>query len=467
MSVYRGYGGGGGEMMGAAAGAVGGAAGAALGFSGAAPAYNQAAGAFGNGMFGGFGGGGGMGNPFGGGGLPGMAGGLNPFGGIPDQMKGWARDSNLTPDNAINALGGIGGLAQQQYDATGGVNTKLNKAGDKYVKALGQDTDTYIGQQRDATNAYQGQMGNLAGAAAASGENLRGQFGVQDQAMGQLQDRAMGNAGQAMSLSEAGNVNNSQHTQARDLYNTEGARTRQQYTDEGASQEKLYEQKAQGIGKQGMAATGTLAALGAQAMAGQMGGASPMTGGQLQAMQGANMAKAGQAYARAQTQMQDMRNQGMSRNMNLRNEGLGRETDTRMGGIDRGYAESNAQYQRGQQAQGLAASMVGQRSDMQNAYQGVQQGLRQEEGGYHGNSYGAGMTQAQNQYGAQMNYQGAKLGNAQDQGAREIANIQGLYQPQMAAAGQKANIYGQYGTGMMGMYGDFAGAIGSAVGGGR
>jgi hypothetical protein len=289
-----------------------------------------------------------------------------------------------------------------------------------------------------------------------------------------------------MSVQDAGNTNNSAHTQARNLYNNEGDKQRREYNiegqtrntayqNEGDKQEAAYEQKAQGVGQQGLAASGMLAALGGQAMAGQMGGAAPMTGGQLSAMQGANMSRAGQAYGRAQQQMQGLRDQGMGRKMNQRDQGMAAETAARGQGlqnqsalrgqgIQQGYDQSASQYDRGQGAMGMAAGMVGQRSGMQNAYQGVQQSLRNEESGYGGNIYNAGMTQADQQFDAQKNYQGAKLGNVQDQGARDIANIHGLYQPQMSAQGQKANIYGQYGVGKMGMYGDFAGAIGDGIG---
>jgi hypothetical protein len=411
----------------------------------------------------------------GGGGGGGMFGGMGEI----------AADLGLSPKNAIKSLDSITGLAQNQYDATAGVNAKLNKSGDKYVKALGQDTDTFIGQVGDATTGYQGTQQGLANAATASGKDLKNQFGVQDAAMGTLQDQTMGNAGQAMSLADAGNVNNSQHTQTRNLYNQEGDTQRNNYNSEGANrrsahnaegdtQEAAYEQKAQGVGREGLASAGMLASLGGQAMAGQMGGAAPMTGGQLSAMQGANMSRAGQAYGRAQQQMQGLRDQGMGRKMNQRDQGMATETAARGQGlqnqsamrgrgIEQGYNQSEAQYGRGQNAIGAAAGMVGQRSGMQNAYQGMQQGLRGEESAYGGNIYNAGMTQAGQQFGAQQNYQGAKLGNSQDQGGREIANIQGLYQPQMSAAGQKANIYGQHGVGMMGMYGDIAQGIGNAI----
>jgi hypothetical protein len=414
----------------------------------------------------------------------GIASGVSGIGG---GMKGIADDLGLSPGNAIESLDQIGGLADKQHADTAGVNDTIDKAGNKYVKALGQDTDTFIGQIGDTTTGYQASQGDLQKAAGNSGKNLKNQFGVQDAAMGTLQNQAMGNAGQAMSLGDAGNVNNAQHTQTRNLYNQEGDTQRNNYNSEGANrrsaynaegdtQERAYEQKAQGIGRQGLASSGMLAALGGQAMAGQLGGASPMTGGQLSAMQGANMSQAGQAYGRAQQQMQSMRNQGMDRKMNQRDQGLGAETSARGQGmqnqsalrgqgIQQGFNQSSAQYDRGQGAIGTAAGLAGQRSGMQNAYQGMQQGLRGEESGYGGNIYNSGMTQAGQQFGAQQNYQGARLGNSQDQGARDIANIQGLYQPKMAAAGQKANIYGQHGVGMMGMYGDIAQGIGSAVGG--
>jgi hypothetical protein len=91
---------------------------------------------------------------------------------------------------------------------------------------------------------------------------------------------------------------------------------------------KLYETQAQGEGRQGLADVGTLQALGMQNMAGQLGNV-PMTGGQMQALMGANSAQSGAAYAQTQRRMQDLRDQGLSR----------------------GYEETDKAYGRGIEAQ--------------------------------------------------------------------------------------------------------------------
>ena len=341
-----------------------------------------------------------------GGGIPGVAGGIAGMGS--GGVQGMVDTSGIGLGGAKDAIGQIGGLAQQQYDDMSGINNTLDEAGNNYVTGLKGATDTLINHTNATTGAYQGSQQGLSNQAATAGLELGAQNREQDNAMGTLQTRAMANAGQAMSLADAGNVNNAVQTGTRNLYNAEGANQRSNYNNEGAgrnaayqaeganrrnayntegdTQEGAYEAKAQGIGREGLAASGMLASLGGQAMAGQMGGASPMTGGQLAAMQGANMSRAGQAYGRAQQQMQGMRDQGMNRKMDQRNQGMGAETQARAQGmstetamrgqglanesslrgrgIEQGFDQSAAQYGRGQDAQGLAAGIVGQRSGM-------------------------------------------------------------------------------------------------------
>lgn len=120
-----------------------------------------------------------------------------------------------------------------------------------------------------------------------------------------IMDTAQRDASQAMTLGQAGDPNNAVQQSYRNLYNKE----------------------AQGVGARGRADAGVMAALGSQATAQQLGGL-PMTGAQLQAAQGMNLAQSGQAYANAQQRMDKLREQG----------------------IDTGITESSNQYERGRQA---------------------------------------------------------------------------------------------------------------------
>jgi hypothetical protein len=372
-------------------------------------------------------------------------------------------DRFANPDKAVEALGGITGLAQKQYDQMQGVNAQMDAAGGQYSQDVDSDIRKYRSDVGKAAGDYtKGQQGLSSEAAVAAGKNAN-LYNSTDNSMAALQKRADTNAGQAMSLKDAGNVNNQVQTDTRGLYNTEGNTQRKSYNQEGRKQEALYEQKAQGIGRQGLADTGVLSALGAQAMAGQMGGAAPMTGGQLSAMQGANMSRAGSAYARAQQQMQGMRDQGMNRNMDMRTQGMSNQSALRSHGLDQGFAQSDAQYGRGQQAQGMAAGMAQDRQAMGNAYQGVQQGLRGEQNQYGSNIYGANQAVADNYFNTGMLSNQTHYGTAQDAGARQMGSINALYGPQMAAAGQTANIYGQYDTAKMGALAGLVQGVGEII----
>ena len=76
--------------------------------------------------------------------------------------------------------------------------------------------------------------------------------------------------------------------------------------------EQKYNQMGANVGRQGQAAAGVLAGLGAQATAQQFGGAGgPMSNAQLQAMQSANQAQSSQAYLQAQARADQLRQQGV------------------------------------------------------------------------------------------------------------------------------------------------------------
>lgn len=436
--------------------------------------------------------------------IPGTGGGAGLGVGM---FQSFIDNAGLTPNNAIKSLKKIGGMADEMGGKMEGVNDSIDASGNLFSAHAGDATNAYNQGIASNTGKYVKGQQNLKDQATDSANQLKGLYGQTDKSMQTLQGRADKNAGQSMSLKDAGNVNNSVQQGVRGLYNKEAASregaynregefqrdaynregdfARSNYNKEGSKQQRLYEQQAQGVGRQGLADTGVLAALGSQAMAGQLGGASPFTGGQLQAMQGANMNQAGQAYARAQQQMQGLRDQGMNRNMDMRQQGIGTQTQMRGQGLDRksdlrtqgenvvtqtrnqgmqqGFDQSGIQYGRGQDAQMMASGMAQDRFGMGNAYQGARQGIRDEQSGYQGNIYGARQGASAQTYNNNMNRAGLDYGIAQDAGARDMAQINAQYSPKMAAQGQMANVYGQYGTGMMGMFGDIAKAIGGSV----
>jgi len=144
-------------------------------------------------------------------------------------------------------------------------------------------------------------------------------------------------ASSAMSLKEAGDVNNSVHKGVRSLYDERGA----------------------GARRQGLADYGMLAALGAQAT-GNAGG--PMTGSQLQNVQAANNRQAGSAY-----------NNALQRSQSLEDEG-----------INRGFDESSRQYDRGVAANMAYDNSVNNYQNAGNSFNSQAQGMRGEQAGYTG-----------------------------------------------------------------------------------
>lgn len=144
-------------------------------------------------------------------------------------------------------------------------------------------------------------------------------------------------AGNAMSLKDAGDVNNSVHKGVR----------------------KLYDDRGSGARRQGLADYGMLAALGSQAT-GNAGG--PMTGAQLQNVQAANNRQAGSAY-----------NNALQRSQSLEDEG-----------INRGFEESGRQYDRGVAANMAYDDSVNNYQNAGNSFNSQAQGMRGEQSGYAG-----------------------------------------------------------------------------------
>ena len=144
-------------------------------------------------------------------------------------------------------------------------------------------------------------------------------------------EQADQNASQAMSLQDAGNMNNPVQKGVRDF----------------------FEKQAVNQGRVGMQDVGMLQSLGAQANAQQMGAGAPMTGSQMMMMQQGNAAQAGQAFANTQKRMQNLRDQGVAQ----------------------GLLQSGQQYDRGQQAidtaarqrQGFMGAEAGDQARQQNA----------------------------------------------------------------------------------------------------
>lgn len=179
-----------------------------------------------------------------------------------------------------------------------------------------QEDDEYLASSGHASKDYMDNLIRLRDDAVTQAADARKVYSNDIQPrMKNVMEDAERNANQAMSLSDAGDVNNSVQRGVRGL----------------------YDQYAQGIQNQATADYGVLSALGAQATQNTMGSAGPMTGAQMQLLNAGNQQQAGLAYQKAQQRMQSLREQG----------------------IARGFEESDRQYQRGQQAKDRYSQSIG------------------------------------------------------------------------------------------------------------
>lgn len=305
---------------------------------------------------------------------------------------------------AVNGFQGKGDDVLNNY---GFGNRKANEAQKKAQQA---NEDWYSEQQPglDKAQGYgqayydqiKGQADSYMQDAATQGADARKVYTgtIQPRLQGIMED-AQRESNSAMTLQQAGDPNNAVQTAYRNQYNQEGANAM----------------------KQGQADAGVLAGLGAQATAQQIGGAGPMTGGQMAAMQGANMSQAGQAAFNAQKRMNDLRQQGMD---------VGRE-------------ESGKQYDRGQSAKdryrGSVADYAGASSDEYNRQHAENQERFDMGSGVAGLGYGTQMDDYNRRQAALGNKYGQQMANYQGQAQQSSAEQAGKlgFIGSMANAGAK------------------------------
>lgn len=240
------------------------------------------------------------------------------------------------------------------------VSNQLNADTASYARNIGSNEDKFTSRQTDLMNEAEGQakdaQSNYSNTIQPRMKSIMEDYGNQ--------------ASQAMSLKDAGDMNNSVQQGVRGF----------------------YENQAQGEGRQGLADVGVLSALGAQATAGQMGTGMPMTGSQLGVLSGQNMAQAGSAYGKTQQRIQSLRDQG----------------------IQQGLAQSNAQYDRGVAARNanLNATQAYQQAGMNN--QNSQQNYRGERSGFSGDIANSQANKYNTQFGADQSVAGNRLGDLRE-----------------------------------------------------
>lgn len=299
----------------------------------------------------------------------------------------------------------------------------MKSADEKLYKKESQGIGDYKASRNNSVSEYLGRLNEVDNQARNQATDAQTTYTnqIQPQMKGIMED-ARTQAGQAMSLSEAGNVNNSVHRGVRDL----------------------YDQQAQAVGNRSLHDVGVLNALGAQATAGQMGNGVPMTGSQMQLLNAQNQQASGLAYARAQQQMQSLREQG----------------------LERGFDESNAQYERGERARDRYRGSVGDYESAMDRNIARQGAFRDESMGYGADRFGVKLGKARENRALTNEKAGMRHGLTTGQYQRdlgEISNRYGNQQEQIAAKIAQMNAdnasKSAMASGVMGMAGAGVGAF--------
>jgi len=302
-----------------------------------------------------------------------------------------------------NALNAQKGYDKNYYDSVDQAQKSYGSTSTAFNQELYKERNKIKGQSEsqanDARQVYSTQVQ----------PNLKG-----------IMESAKKEAGSAMSLADAGNVNNSVQTGVRNLYN----------------------QEARGVQRRGLQDAGVLAGLGAQATGQAMGGM-PMSGGQLATLQAQNMSQSGQAYSKAQQRMQALREQG----------------------IESGFRESDAQYSRGERARDRYAGSVNNIQDSDIRHQGLMKGFRDEQYGYGNDRFNQGIGQGQGRMGMATGLAGLKYGQRSNMTDREIAMAGDYYgTQQQGLANSMAATNARTGA-MMGAIGTIGGGVAGGMAG--
>jgi hypothetical protein len=248
-------------------------------------------------------------------------------------------------------------FTKNQNDAVNIYRARRNEGMGDQLRNDKAATDKYRLARNPVYEKYQTQLTDLSTKAGDQAKDATKTYDNQIQPrLLSIMNQAQTESGGAMSLKDAGDPNNSVNQAWRGM----------------------YEQQAQGVGKRALADVGVMNSLGAQATANQLGGmGGAVSTNAMLALQGQNMGQSGQAYARAQQQMQGLRDQVLE---------VGRQ-------------ESNSQYNRGQAAKDRYTGSVRDFAGADADYQDRMAGYRGEQGGYSDKSFGAGKDLASDDFG--------------------------------------------------------------------
>lgn len=350
------------------------------------------------------------------------------------------------PSPKFGEIDEIGSLGQQKYEKTQGINEQLGKADDDLYGDRKRTSDAYMGSMRGATGQYRSQIEDLMQGARSESEMANKTYtGTTQPKLVNMLEKDMAEAygpNGAMSLQEAGDPNNKVASSVRGMFNTEGQ-----------AQQDIFNQQGINAQNQGLAASGVLGALGAQNAASAFGSGGPMSVGQQQALFAASQGQAGQAFARAQQQMNNLRQQGILANTGLRSQGL-----------SEGMRASDAQYQRGERAKSRAKDSVTQINDEQDRYLGQQARLRDERGRGAADLMGLDMGMAQTQKDLDDDLSGLGHSNKYKRGTRELGASNEYFGNQMGVLQGKSAIRNANQAGNAGMMSGLGGVAGTAIG---
>jgi hypothetical protein len=265
--------------------------------------------------------------------------------------------------------------ANEQYQGTKGITAGMDVADTNYLNQYDTNTAKYKQDRNGQIDTYLSQSNALRNQAQEQATSAQSNY------TNSIQPKMKANMESAMSLKDSMDPNNAVHTSVRDMYNKQG----------------------QAVQKQGMQDFGVMSALGAQAAAGQFGGASPMTAGMQGQIYAQNQGQAGNAYARAQQRMHDLQQQG----------------------IDRGFDQSNLAYDRGQQA---TQDFIGAEGEYLNRGRDS----RNELNAFDADRFGVAMGRANEDYGLGMGRSDIQKGNAYGKGERDLGSLNQYYGTQQS-----------------------------------
>lgn len=338
-----------------------------------------------------------------------------------------AEDKIMGHSAKAAARRGLAGAQEEQYNTMLGSNQRMNAADTSYYDQSKKQYDDYF---TNTQQAYQQALGrnerNLKQAQEEATDARQTYTGTIKPNLVNAMEDARTQAGQAMSLKDAGDPNNAVHTAVRGMYDTQ----------------------AQQEGKRGLADAGVLAGLGAQAFGNQLGAAGgPMTGSQMSILANASQAQSGAAYANTQRRMANLRDQG----------------------LQQGFIESDRQYQRGERARDRYSNTIGdvQRGSLAESQRG--EAARNEQTGLADRTTNMKYGRQREKLGAGQAISGLQYGQAQagigrDQAAEDyrLGNKQQGYVNQMNDISQRqAGVMGALSSGIQGG----ATALGYAYGG--